>query len=103
MSNGSLAICLTLFGALGLLLLSITLMRVFWYYRNCRPGTFRWHTRNHYLKQIFAITCLFCLAMAASYGVLWQIWAALYLIIGIKIGTWWLRLALEQRDWRDSP
>ncbi|GCE24595.1 hypothetical protein KDA_00790 [Dictyobacter alpinus] len=98
MSTWWLANCLMLFGILGLIFLSIASIRIFWYYRDCRPGSFRWHIRNHYLKQIAAVACLFCLAMAASYSLLWQAWAILYIIISFKIGTWWLRLTIDQRS-----
>jgi hypothetical protein len=97
MNISQLATFLTLFGTLGLLLLSIIALHIFWLYRSSHMGTFRWHIRNHYLKQIAAIGCLFCLAMAASYGILQEAWALLYLIIGVKIGTWWLRLTIDQR------
>jgi hypothetical protein len=97
MNTGLLAIFLTLFGMLGLLLLSVIALYIFWLYRSSHMGTFRWHIRNHYLKQVAAIACLFCLAMAASYGILLEAWALLYIIIGVKIGTWWLRLTMDQR------
>jgi hypothetical protein len=97
MNMSILAMCLTLFGMLGLLLLSVISLHIFWLYRSCQMGTFRWHIRNHYLKQVAAIACLFCVAMAASYGILMEAWALLYLIIGVKIGTWWLRLTIDQR------
>lgn len=97
MNTGLLALLLTLFGMLGLLLLTVIALHIFWLYRNSHMGTFRWHIRNHYLKQVAAIACLFCLAMAASYGILLEAWALLYIIIGVKIGTWWLRLSIDQR------
>lgn len=97
MNTHIISLCLTLIGIIGLLLLSFLTIGVFWCYRGTQERNFRWHIRNLYLKQISMLLCLFCLAMAASYGVLLEAWALLYLIIAFKAGTWWFRLTIEQR------
>lgn len=98
MSTTFFSVFLALFGILGLLFLAIVSIHIFYRYRSCRTDTFRWYIRNYYLKQLAAIACLFCLAMAASYGILVDAWAIFYLLIAFKIGTWWLRLAVEQQS-----
>jgi hypothetical protein len=35
--------------------------------------------------------------MAASYGLLLEAWAWLYLIAAVKTGTWWFRCAISRR------
>lgn len=85
---------LGLVGTITLLALAST---IFWYYRNSRAGSFRWHWRNVRLKQISALACLFFLAMAASYAVLREAWGFIYLIAAFKTGTWWFRLVMLQR------
>jgi hypothetical protein len=52
--------------------------------------------RNLHLKQLSALTTFFCLAMSASYGVVHNPWALVYLLLAGKIGTWWLRLVIIQ-------
>ena len=86
---------LGLFGPLGLCTLLIMAGAVAHRYRGM--GSFRWNMRIIRLKQVSALACLFCMAMAASYGVLQEAWAFLYLIAAFKIGTWWFRLNITQR------
>jgi hypothetical protein len=88
---------LGLFGPLGLFSLLIMAGAIAHQYRDSRMGSFRWNMRNIRLKQISALSCLFCIAMAASYGVLQEAWAFLYLIAAFKTGTWWFRLVISQR------
>ena len=85
-------------GPLGLCALLIMVGTVTHQYRGSGTGSFRWTLRTIRLKQISALSCMFCLAMAASYGVLQEAWALLYLIAAFKIGTWWFRLAITQRS-----
>jgi hypothetical protein len=68
------------------------------HYWGSRTGSLRWHARNLRLKQIAAIASLFCLAMAGSYGIIQEAWALIYLIIALKTGTWWVRIAISQRS-----
>jgi hypothetical protein len=93
-----LSLGLSIFGPLGLLTLLAMATVVTRQYWGSRMGSFRWHVRNLRLKQISALACLFCLAMAASYGVLEEAWALIYLIIAFKTGTWWFRFAISQRS-----
>jgi uncharacterized BrkB/YihY/UPF0761 family membrane protein len=88
---------LGLFGPLGLFILLIMAGAVAHQYRDSSLGSFRWNMRTIRLKQVSALSCLFCMAMAASYGVLQEAWAFLYLIAAFKIGTWWFRLEITQR------
>jgi len=70
---------------------------VVWHYRGSRMGSFRWRWRNWRLKQLSALACLFFLAMAASYGILHEVWGWLYVLGAFKAGTWWLRRVINQR------
>lgn len=92
-----LSVGLDVFGLSGLLIFLLVSGSVMLRYQPCHSGSFRWHLRNRRLKQITAIACLFCLAMTASYGILYQPWALLYLIIACKTGAWWLRFIISQR------
>lgn len=85
---------LGLAGTLGLIAITIT---VCYRYRDTRAWSFRWYWRNWRLMQLSAIGSLFFLAMAASYGVLHNAWAWLYLIVAIKLGLWWLRCVVSRR------
>lgn len=97
MDTQVLSLGLGILGALGIVTFLILIGVTVRYYQGSRMGSFRWHMRNLRLKQIIAITSLFCLAMAASYAVLREFWAFIYLIIAFKIGTWWLRIIISQR------
>jgi len=98
MNTYTLSLCLGIFGIAGILLLLVLAGVILWYFRGNLVGSFRWQLRNLYLKQLSALACLFFLAMAASYGVLQEIWAVLYFVIACKTGTWWLRFAISQRS-----
>lgn len=93
-----LSIGLGILGPLGLLTLLILTGIVTHHYWGCRTGSLRWHTRNLRFKQISAIASFFCLAMAGSYGVIQEVWALIYLLIALKTGTWWIRIAISQRS-----
>ncbi len=92
-----LSLCLNTLGPAGTVTLLIITGVIMWRYRNSPLRSFRHHWRNARLKQLAALACLFFLAMTASYGVLRNAWACIYLIAAFKTGTWWLRLALSQR------
>lgn len=96
MNMHTLSFCLTLFGLLGLSVFIVIGGVVLYFYRGCSEGSFRWHVRNRYLKQVSALICLFCLAMAASYSLLTEAWALLYFVLACKAGTWWLRIVIDQ-------
>ena len=98
MNTHFLSLSLGVVGTIGIIILLVLTGAVFWYFRGSSTGSFRWHIRNLYLKQIAALASLFCIAMAASYGVLLEAWAWLYLIAAFKIGTWWFRLVIAQRS-----
>jgi hypothetical protein len=98
MNTQTLSLCLGIFGVVGSALLLALTGGIFWYFRANRVGSFRWQLRNLYLKQLAALACLFFLAMAASYGVLQEIWAVLYFVIACKTASWWLRFAINQRS-----
>jgi hypothetical protein len=83
-------------GIIGTIALVAAAALVIWRYRDSRVQSFRWRLRNWRLMQLSAIACLFYLAMAASYGVLQEAWAWLYLIVAFKTGTWWLRYTLSR-------
>ena len=97
MNTHLLSLSLGVIGTIGVFVLLVLTSMVFWYFRGSSTGSFRWHIRNLYLKQIAALASLFCTAMAASYGILFEAWAWLYLIAAFKTGTWWLRLVMAQR------
>jgi positive regulator of sigma E activity len=61
-------------------------------------GSFRWHLKNARLKDLSALATLFCFAMAASYAVLQESWSILYVILAVKVGTWWLRFVMSERS-----
>ncbi len=84
-------------GLVGILTLLTLTGMVLYTYRECRVGSFRWHLRNIRLKQLSALACMFFIAMTASYGVLHEAWAILYIILAFKTGTWWARYAVSQR------
>ncbi|GHO50032.1 hypothetical protein [Ktedonospora formicarum] len=85
---------LALLGPAGMIVLLFLAGRVTWSFRDCPSGSFRWHMRTLHLKQIAAIASLFCLAMAASYALLGEMWSILYLLFALKASTFWLRLVL---------
>ncbi|MFL5625598.1 MAG: hypothetical protein ACJ788_08380 [Ktedonobacteraceae bacterium] len=89
--------CLSILGIIGIGALVTTGVLLLWYYRGTSFWSFRWHLRTWRLMQLSAIACLFFLAMAASYAVLGQVWAWLYLIAAFKAGTWWLRCVISRR------
>jgi hypothetical protein len=97
MYTSILALCLALLGSSGTAVLVTATLLLFWHYRNAPYWSFRWHRRTWRQMQLAAIACLFFLAMAASYGLLGQIWAWIYLIAAFKAGTWWLRCAISRR------
>jgi predicted small integral membrane protein len=93
-----LSLCLGILGAIGTVaLLGITGV-VMWRYRNSPLRSFRRRWRNARLKQLSALACLFFLAMTASYGVLRDAWAFVYLIAAFKTATSYLRFLLGERS-----
>jgi cytochrome b subunit of formate dehydrogenase len=93
-----LSLCLGILGAIGTVaLLGITGV-VMWRYRNSPLRSFRRRWRNARLKQLSALACLFFLAMTASYGVLRDVWAFVYLIAAFKSATVYLRNLLRERS-----
>ena len=97
MNTHILSIGLGIVGPLGLLTVLILAGIVTQRYWGCRTGSLRWHMRNLRFKQISAIASFFCFAMAGSYGVIQEVWALIYLLIALKTGTWWIRIAISQR------
>lgn len=97
MNTHLLSLILGVVGTAGIFILLVLTSAVFWYFRGSSTGSFRWHIRNLYLKQLAALASLFCIAMAASYGVLSEAWSWFYFIAAFKTGTWWLRLVMAQR------
>jgi hypothetical protein len=97
MSTHGFSLFLAILGVAGIAFLLIRLGMILRQHQRCPTGSFRWQMRNHYLKQISALASLFFLAMAASYAVLFQAWALLYLVVAFKTVSWWLRLAMTQR------
>lgn len=91
------SLILGILGAIGIVTLLTLTGMTFYCYRGNRMGSFRWHSRNVRLKQLSALACLFFLAMAASYGVLHDVWAILYIIFAFKTATTQLRFYLESR------
>ena len=92
-----LSISLFIVGITGTAALVAAMARIVWYYRGSRQWSFRWHVRNWYMMRLSGIACLFFLAMAASYGVLGEVLAWIYLLIALKTGTWWLRCVINRR------
>ena len=92
-----LSLCLNTLGPVGTVTLLIITGVIMWRYRNSPLRSFRHHWRNVRLKQLSALACLFFLAMTASYGVLRNAWAFVYLIAAFKTGTTYLRLFLGER------
>ncbi len=92
-----LSLCMNTLGPVGTITLLIITGVIIWRYRNSPLRSYRHRWRNARLKQLSALACLFFLAMTASYGVLHNVWAFIYLIAAFKTGTWWLRLVLSQR------
>ncbi len=97
MNTSILSLCLGVIGLCGTCIFLFLAALLFWRNRAYSPGSFRWHMRNQSLKHLSALASLFFLAMAASYGILLEAWALLYLLIGLKAGTWWLRITIAQR------
>lgn len=91
-----LALCLGILGIIGIIFFVTLACLISWYYRGNPASTFRGHWRSIRMKQLLMVASLFFLAMAASYGVLQNAWALLYLIVAIKTGTWWFRIAVTQ-------
>ncbi len=91
------SLTLGVLGTIGIVALLTLTSIILYYYRGSRMGSFRWHLRNVRLKQLSALSCMFFFAMAASYGVIHEAWAILYVIFAFKTGTWWLRCAVSQR------
>ena len=88
---------LGILGAVGIVVLLTLTGMILYFYRGSRMGSFRWHLRNIRFKQLSALSCMFFIAMAASYAVIHEAWAILYVIFAFKTGTWWLRCAVSQR------
>jgi len=88
---------LAILGILGTSALVIAAGRVIWVYRGSRQWSFRWRVRNWRMLQLSAVACFFFFAMSASYGVLGDVWAWVYLLVALKTGTWWLRCAINRR------
>lgn len=91
------SLALGVLGAVGIVVLLTLTSMIFYFYRGSRMGSFRWHLRNLRLKQLSALSCMFFIAMTASYAVIHDAWAILYVIFAFKTGTWWLRYAVSQR------
>ena len=91
-----LSLCLNTLGPVGTVTLLIITGVILWRYRSSPLRSFRRHYRNGRLKQLAALACLFFLAMTASYGVLRNAWAFIYLIAALKCGQWWLSMALRR-------
>src|ERR1051326_1797025 len=70
---------------------------VMWQNRSARVWGLRRRWRRWRLMQLSAVACLFFLAMAASYGVLGDVWTWIYLIAAFKSASWWVRYALSRR------
>ena len=83
-------------GLLGTLILLATTAEVLWRYRASRANSFQWHIRNWRLKQIFAVACLFFLAMSASYWVIQEPLGWIFLLLAFKCGTWWFHRATSR-------
>ncbi len=97
MDTSILSFCLGMLGLTGTIVLVSIAITILWRYRDIRPWSFRWHYRNGRLKQLSALACLFYLAMAASYGVLGEVWTLIYFLAAFKTGTWWLRCYISSR------
>ncbi|MGI9060127.1 MAG: hypothetical protein ACR2H5_16285 [Ktedonobacteraceae bacterium] len=97
MNTAILTTSLGILGILGTAVLVSLAVRVMWFYRGSRQWSFRWHWRNWRMLQLSAIACFFFLAMAASYGVLGEVLAWVYLLAALKTGTWWLRCVINRR------
>ena len=97
MDRHILSYCLAGLGPLGIIAFVLSATLVNWRYSGSRTGSFRWYARNWRWEQISALACFFCLAMAASYGLLLEPWGWLYLIAAVKTGTWWFRWAISRR------
>jgi hypothetical protein len=97
MSTQIFLLCLGALGISGTAALVTLTVVVIWHYRGSRLWSFRWHWRNWRLMQLSAIACFFYLAMAASYGVLGEVWTWIYLIAAFKAGSWWLRCSISRR------
>ena len=91
------SIGLGIVGPLGLLTLLILAQIVIQRYLGLPHGKSTLAQRNLRFKQISAIASFFCFAMAGSYGVIQEVWALIYLLIALKTGTWWIRIAISQR------
>ncbi len=91
------SLALGILGTVGIIVLLTLTGMILYFYRGSRMGSFRWHLRNARLKQLSALSCMFFFAMAASYTVIHEAWAILYIIFAFKTGTWWLRYAVSQR------
>lgn len=93
-----LSLALLIFGIMGSIILLSLAAFITHTYHDCHNGSFRWHIRNAHLKHLSAVASLFFLAIAASYVVLnISVLAILFLVIGLKAGTWWLQFFLYQR------
>ena len=84
-------------GISGTVMLVVATGLVMRHYGNSPIQSYNWRLRNWRLKQLSAIACLFFLAMAASYGVLGEVWTWIYLIAAFKTASWWVRCALSRR------
>jgi len=91
------SLVLGILGIIGIIALLTLTSMILYFYRSSRMGSFRWHLRNVRLKQLSALACMFFFAMAASYGLIHEAWAVLYIIFAFKTGTWWLRCVVSQR------
>lgn len=94
MDTYTLSFSLGLLGIVGIITLVLGVGWVLWQYRNSQRRTFRWRMRNWRFMQLTGLACLFFLAMAASYAVLQEAWAWIYVLVAFKTGVWWFRYAL---------
>ena len=74
------SLALGVLGSVGIVVLLTLTGMILYSYRGIRMGSFRWHLRNVRLKQLSALSCMFFFAMTASYAVIHDAWAILYII-----------------------
>lgn len=98
MLTQTLSIILLVLGIAGTAGLAIYACFVFWSYQGARPWDYRWRWRDWRLSRITGLASLFFLAMTASYSVLGQAWAWLYLILAVKTISWWLVRFVNRRS-----
>jgi len=76
--------------ALGVAAASLAALGVCWRYRGSRSGSLKWYLKNWRMMQVLGVTALYFFALAGTCVFVDDLWGWLYLMLGMKVGIWWV-------------